>query len=519
MASTIDTNRSYAIQGQMLQDICDAVKAKTGDSSMPVADLPKKIISIPTADPEYIPKDIIFIDYDGSVIEEYDLAEYLQKSAVTSQGYNTYYVPTPPTHNGLTFDGWNFPSDTEIGNYVNTIGCAVIGALYKTADDKFKIYLNIKDPNELDLTLTYYKMSSTTSLTIDWGDGSTMGDASASGSKGRTHTYAQAGEYVLSVATNNTAMTNQFRLGASSVPVLSRTTREHQSYAYASGLKCVTKVELPSWIGGLYGVCFMRMPNLRSITIPKNLGTTTSVFPITAQANIFMGCSSLTGFVYPPVSSTLSMGTSTFFGCVSLKYVSVPYSSTIVFAGLFSQSTIRCIYICAGTTTATGITLANMNDYIKRFVFGLVNNTTITLSYAYYSPLLKEIDLSTVTCTTIPSSFTAYDSYLITIKLPKGITTINASAFANCGSLKELDFSKGNVSSIAASAFSSCFLCIKYDFTGNTAVPTLANTNAFTGINPNTKIVVPDNLVTTWKAASNWSTYASYIIGESDYNA
>lgn len=44
--STIDTSRSYVIQGQTLQNICDAVKTKTGASSVNVSDLESTIRNI-----------------------------------------------------------------------------------------------------------------------------------------------------------------------------------------------------------------------------------------------------------------------------------------------------------------------------------------------------------------------------------------------------------------------------------------------------------------------------------------
>lgn len=46
--STIDTSSSYVIQGQTLQNICDAVKTKTGASTVSVSDIATEIENIPT---------------------------------------------------------------------------------------------------------------------------------------------------------------------------------------------------------------------------------------------------------------------------------------------------------------------------------------------------------------------------------------------------------------------------------------------------------------------------------------
>lgn len=92
------------------------------------------------------------------------------------------------------------------------------------------------------------------------------------------------------------------------------------------------------------------------------------------------------------------------------------------------------------------------------------------------------------------------------------------NTFYGATQLQKIKF-EGHVSNIFRGFFQSCSNCLEYDFTHCTSVPTLANANAFNGINANAKIVVPDDLYSTWIAASNWVTYASYIIKESDYNA
>ena len=59
----------------------------------------------------------------------------------------------------------------------------------------------------------------------------------------------------------------------------------------------------------------------------------------------------------------------------------------------------------------------------------------------------------------------------------------------------------------------SCISLLTNYFTAFSAVPTLSNTNAFTGIAADCEIRVPASLVNKWKAATNWATYANYIVG------
>lgn len=66
--------------------------------------------------------------------------------------------------------------------------------------------------------------------------------------------------------------------------------------------------------------------------------------------------------------------------------------------------------------------------------------------------------------------------------------------------------------------FYNCKLLEKIFLNGVTAVPTLG-TDALTGTPETLKIIVPDALVDSFKAATNWSTYAGKIIGVTEYEA
>lgn len=107
---------------------------------------------------------------------------------------------------------------------------------------------------------------------------------------------------------------------------------------------------------------------------------------------------------------------------------------------------------------------------------------------------------------------------LTRINIPGEDVYISNSAFNGCTSLETISF-KGNVILIGSSAFSNCQNALYYDFSNCTSVPSLSNTNAFTNIPSDCKIIVPDALYDEWKAATNWSTYATYIIKKSDWDA
>jgi hypothetical protein len=60
--------------------------------------------------------------------------------------------------------------------------------------------------------------------------------------------------------------------------------------------------------------------------------------------------------------------------------------------------------------------------------------------------------------------------------------------------------------------FNNCYGVRFYDFSFHAEVPTLANTNAFTGIADDCEIRVPEALYNEWIAATNWTTYANHIV-------
>ena len=107
---------------------------------------------------------------------------------------------------------------------------------------------------------------------------------------------------------------------------------------------------------------------------------------------------------------------------------------------------------------------------------------------------------------------------LASIVIPDGVTSIGGSAFNSCYSLASIVIPDG-VTSIGGSAFNSCYSMAFYDFSSHASVPTLSNTYAFNNIPSDCKIIVPDALYDEWIAATNWSTYASYIITKTDWDA
>lgn len=105
-----------------------------------------------------------------------------------------------------------------------------------------------------------------------------------------------------------------------------------------------------------------------------------------------------------------------------------------------------------------------------------------------------------------------YQNSVKRVEIGDGVTSIGNHVFRNCSSLASVTI-PDSVTSIGTSAFQNCGGVAFYDFSNHTAVPTLANTNAFANIAADCQIRVPASLVDAWKVATNWSTYADYIVG------
>ena len=130
-------------------------------------------------------------------------------------------------------------------------------------------------------------------------------------------------------------------------------------------------------------------------------------------------------------------------------------------------------------------------------------------SYAFTS-------CSSLSSISIPDSVTSIGSSafqscynLVSISIPDGVTSIGSYAFQSCSSLSSISI-PDSVTSIGSSAFQSCYGMSEYHF-ASTTPPTLSSINAFTGIAADCIMYVPVGSLEAYKAASNWSTYASYM--------
>lgn len=298
----------------------------------------------------------------------------------------------------------------------------------------------------------YFGVCPNGTVTIDWGDGSSISSLTGTSNSTIKNVQHTYTDAGDYVITLTVSSGGSFAfLGGSQCTYLFRGNGSNQ-YMNRHFASCLNKIEMGT---GAYirNYSFLYCINLETITVNNNAFLSSSA--------LFAGCSKLK-FVTIPNSSPV--GGSIFQYNGSMKHISFPKSVDTV-----------------------GNSIVYYSFNIKRLVFPN-SVTTIGISIAGYNFNIKEVYLS------------------------NNITSITANAFDACNNIKKITI-PASVTTIATKAFRSCYTVKEYHFKSTTP-PTLDNVDAFTGIASDCVMYVPSAKLNDYKTATNWSTYASYMVGE-----
>ena len=207
-----------------------------------------------------------------------------------------------------------------------------------------------------------------------------------------------------------------------------------------------------------------------------------------------MGATGNNGKIYRNMLQKVEIGTRLpylkgyqFSGC-SLTSIALPNSLKMEGNNIFASSKIKSIVL--PNTSILGISL--FNGCSNLFFVVMSVKTSFSNQFFYNASSISSLILPSIK---LSASSALYGcSSLPSIVIPESATVIGSGAFGNCYSLSYINFSH------------------------HTAVPTLANTNAFTGIPDDCKIIVPDTLYDEWIEATNWTAYATYTIKKSEWD-
>jgi hypothetical protein len=357
-------------------------------------------------------------------------------------------------------------------------------------DGKTYLYINIENPDILDTTVTF-SQTVAAGVVVDWGDGSETQTYTGTGNKNATHTYAEVGEYRISLAPIE-GCTLRLSRSANTYCVMGLI-ENRQPY-----LNVLKAVEIGSNVTTVGNYTFQYCFGLENIVIPegvKTLGT-----------EAFAVCYSLKSIVIPEGVTTIN--SNNFSSCYALSRIVMPSTVTKIDSWAFLNCySLTNVILPNKLKTLTSTTFNNCRSLTSIVIPPSV--TTFGSNMFVNCSTLKSVVLPT-NLTDIPAYTFDNCSSLTNIEIPTTVTSIENYAFGSCSSLTNIIIPP-SVNSLGNSVFNGCSKLKTCDFSQHTSVPSLG-TNAFKDVLSTCKIKVPAALLTTWKAATNWSTYASMIV-------
>ena len=194
---------------------------------------------------------------------------------------------------------------------------------------------------------------------------------------------------------------------------------------------------------------------------------------------------SITSITIP--NGVTKIGDYVFYNYTGLTSVTIPNSVTSIGSDAFAY--------CPGLTSIT------IPDGVTRIGGG---------AFQYCTGLTNMTIPDSVN--SIGNSVFCYCSGLTNMTIPDSVTSIVYNMFSSCTRLTSVTI-LGSVTSIGIGAFYNCTSLAEIDFSTCTDIPTLESSNAFSNTSSGLVIKVPSALLDEWKAATNWATYASKIVG------
>lgn len=360
-------------------------------------------------------------------------------------------LPPLPSHDGLICQGWNWTLQDikDAGRELD------IGALYITDDGKTRLYVDVDTETWDDFVLNYWQ-SNTNTTTVDWGDGTTPETKDANSWIEHRHVYASSGSYVITMSVKDG---KTMRLGHDGRMLIANGETDMGRCAM------LAKVEIGERMTRVTERAFYAAVRLKSVSVPS-------------------------GVLFEPWR--------TFEQAANIRAVTAAFSSAII-QTFYNCTNLRAIASTKGTTQSDDYTITNT----------AVRQINFDMTAANSAQALERVHIKAVNGQVGNFSFCRA---LVEITIPADATTFVTAAFQGDYALRRVTC-LGDIASIPAQVFQRCYPLRFVDFTHCTAVPTLANVNAFDQTHAQLEIRVPASLADAWKAATNWSSLADHIVG------
>ena len=248
--------------------------------------------------------------------------------------------------------------------------------------------------------------------------------------------------------------------------------------------------------GNIPAACFSSCFRLTQINIPNCTNISDGAF---------YGCSSLSN-VSVPYCQLIS--SNAFRLCSGLKEINVPSCSIFGTYAFAYCSQLSSISYLMGSITEFPNSLFLATGF-SRFS----DSTILRIGYGCFQrcSILRNINFSE--CTYISGAAFSSCSMLYTCTIP-ACEQINGAAFASCSSLRVLALGS-NINNISEQAFINCTSLYSLTIGNSSAIVTKKKKNAFSNTpmsgTGSGYIYVPQNLLSSYKTATNWAVYSSHI--------
>ena len=374
-------------------NIANAYTAANGKgATLPVnqnsENLSNTIASIPSGGTTAVEKkDVNFIDYDGTLLHSYTLAELQELTE----------LPGLPEQDGLICQGWNW----NLANLKALNRAHTVGAVYITDDGKTRLYINIPTDGRMTIPLCF-RQTVANGVEVDWGDGSQIETFSGSGSANilPTHQYSSSGNYIIKLNPLNDCI---LMLGANNSSYCIMGAWSNTVQHYANMLK---KIEIGKNVTNIGDNAFQRCYSLSSITIPNTVTTINN--------SMFAYCRLLRTVIIP--NGVISISSYAFQYCYSLSSITIPNSVTSI----------------AGNTFQNCESLSNI----------IIPNSITSINFSTFYSCYSLSSITIPNTVTIINNNALYFCYCLTIiTIPNSVSSIGSHAFDQCYGVKKYDFS------------------------------------------------------------------------------
>ena len=237
-------------------------------------------------------------------------------------------------------------------------------------DGKTYLYIKIAEKGRMTVPL-YFTQTVANGVAIDWGDGSATETLSGTGKLNTTHTYADVGEYTISLNPSSGctlglghnlpdycvmgSTTNAGKVYCNMLQAveIGKSVTSIGSYAF-NYCYSLASIVIPSGVTSIDSSTFAYCYSLASVVIPEGV---TSI-----GSNAFSDCQSLASVVIP--EGVTSIGNYAFNGCYSLASVVIPDSVTSIGGNAFQNC-----YSLASVVIPSGAT--SIGSYAFRNCYGM----------------------------------------------------------------------------------------------------------------------------------------------------